>query len=51
MIRRTILMIAVAGIYVWMRRRQQAGAAEVMEDHEAQASWASEGGANPATSV
>jgi hypothetical protein len=52
MIKRTMLIVAMAGVYVWIRRlRQSAAATEKMVNHKAESDWASEGGANPAATV
>jgi hypothetical protein len=51
MIKRALLLLAMAGVYVWIRRQQQAIVPTKDDDHAAEAEWASEGGANPSASV
>lgn len=52
MTKRTLLMFAMAGIYIWIRQMQKAApAADKIANHKAEAEWASEGGANPAAAV
>jgi hypothetical protein len=49
MIRRALILLAMAGIYVAIKRGLQNGGAPA-RDHAAEAQWANEGGANaPAT--
>jgi hypothetical protein len=49
--KRAFLVLAMAGIYVWIRQRQQRLLVPPKRDHEAEANWANEGGGNPSTSV
>jgi hypothetical protein len=49
MIRRTLLLIAVAAIFFSVTRKRRAAAQEA--DHDAEAQWANEGGANAPASV
>ena len=52
MTKRILLICAMAGIYIWIRRLQTAApVAGPSASHKAEAEWASEGGANPAASV
>ena len=51
MFKRALLLLAMAGIYIWIRRQQDAGDSPKNTDHSAEAEWANEGGANPAPSV
>jgi hypothetical protein len=49
MIRRALLLLAMAGIYAAITRRRQTRA-RLVEDRAAEAQWANEGGASaPAT--
>jgi hypothetical protein len=49
MIRRALLLLALAGIYVVIKRSLQTEGRPA-KDHDAEAQWANEGGANaPAT--
>jgi hypothetical protein len=49
MIRRVLLLLAIAGIYVAVARRRQTTGRPV-EDHTAESQWANEGGTSgPAT--
>lgn len=50
MIRRALLLLALAGIYVLVKRNAK-GAASPASDHDADARWATEGGANAPASV
>jgi hypothetical protein len=45
--KRTLLVFAMAGIYVWIRHQQQRLMAPTKRDREAEANWANEGGGNP----
>jgi hypothetical protein len=49
MIRRALLLIALAALYISVTRRRRAGERE--PDHSAEAQWANEGGANAPASV
>lgn len=51
MIKRALVVLAMAGIYVWIRRQQQRLAQVAEPEHAAEADWANEGGANPAPTV
>jgi hypothetical protein len=48
--KRALFVLAMAGIYIWIRRLQQV-APQKKSDHAAESEWANEGGANPAPSV
>jgi hypothetical protein len=50
MIRRALLLLAIAGIYVAIKRSIQHGV-RLRKDHEAEAQWANEGGANAPSTV
>jgi hypothetical protein len=50
MIRRGLLLLAMAGIYLAIRRSRQTEVRPV-QDHAAEAQWANEGGANAHASV
>jgi hypothetical protein len=50
MIRRAILVVSLAAIYIAYRRWQSNRATSSL-DHEADAQWANEGGANAPASV
>jgi hypothetical protein len=50
MIRRALLLLALAGIYVGIKRKLQ-NDAQPVEDQAAAAQWANEGGANAPSSV
>lgn len=50
MIRRALLLLSLAGIYVAFKRSEQR-AVRRSTDHAADAQWANEGGANAPTSV
>ena len=50
MIRRALLLLAMAAIYVAIKRSLQYGA-QPEEDHAAEAQWANEGGANAPETV
>jgi hypothetical protein len=50
MIRRALLLLAMAGIYVAIRLARQTEVLPV-KDHAAEAQWANEGGANAPASV
>ena len=50
MIRRALLLIALAGIYVWVKRNADQSVPKTSE-HAADASWANEGGANAPSTV
>jgi hypothetical protein len=47
MIKRTLLLLAIAGIYIWIRRNQQSAAPVKEAERAAESEWANEGGANP----
>jgi hypothetical protein len=49
MIRRALLLIAIAAIYVAVTRKPRA--VEPSAEHDADAQWANEGGANAPASV
>jgi|HubBroStandDraft_5_1064220.scaffolds.fasta_scaffold160869_2 hypothetical protein len=49
--RRALTILAMAGIYLWIRRHQQRLLAPPTRDREAEANWANEGGGNSSTSV
>jgi hypothetical protein len=49
MIRSALLLIAIAAIYVAVTRKPRGG--EPSAEHDADAQWANEGGANAPTSV
>jgi hypothetical protein len=49
MIRRALLLIALAALYISVTRRRRD--AEPEADHSAEAQWANEGGANAPASV
>jgi hypothetical protein len=52
MIKRALLLVAMAGVYVRIRRQQQQAIVRTKDDdHAAEAEWATEGGANPSASV
>lgn len=51
MLKRALLVLAMVGVYVWIRRQQQAIVATQKDHHAAEAEWANEGGANPSASV
>jgi uncharacterized iron-regulated membrane protein len=51
MIKRALLLLTMAGIYVWIKRTVEAAAPDKKEDHTAAAEWANEGGANSPASV
>lgn len=51
MFKRALLVLAIAGVYVWIRRQQDAVLSLKKIDHSAEAEWANEGGANPAPTV
>lgn len=50
MIRRTLLLIAAAAVYIAVTRKRRRDATRET-DHEAEAQWANEGGANAPASV
>jgi hypothetical protein len=50
MFRRALLLLAMAGIYVAIRRSLQTEVRRAV-DHEAEAQWANEGGAHASVSV
>ena len=50
MIRRALLLLVMAGIYVAIRRSRQYGGPPG-KDHAAEAQWANEGGANAPETV
>jgi hypothetical protein len=49
MIRRALLLLALAGVYVAITRRRQT--ARLAKDHAAEAQWANEGGASAPAAV
>ena len=50
--KQALILLAMAGVYVWIRRRQRDNLVPVKgADHAAEAEWANEGGANPDVSV
>jgi hypothetical protein len=52
MVKRILLMTAMAGIYMWIRRLQAATTPTRKEDDTtAEATWANEGGNSPSPSV
>ncbi len=51
MFKHALLVLAMAGVYIWIRRQQDAGVSLKKTDHTAEAEWANEGGANAASSV
>jgi len=51
MVKQVLAVLAMAGIYVWIRRQQQNLAPVAKPEHTAEADWANEGGANPAPAV
>jgi hypothetical protein len=50
MIRRALLLLTIAGIYIALKRHGQ-NTKRSANDHAADASWANEGGANAPASV
>jgi hypothetical protein len=48
--KRAFMVLAMAGIYVWIRHHQQRLLAP-KRDREAEANWANEGGGNPSAAV
>jgi uncharacterized iron-regulated membrane protein len=51
MIKRALLLLAAAGIYVWARRRQERMALAIKDERSAESEWANEGGRNPPASA
>jgi hypothetical protein len=51
MIRRAIVLLSLAGLYVWMTRHRDSTIRHKQADHAAEAEWANEGGQNSPTSV
>jgi hypothetical protein len=49
--KRVFTVLAMAGIYLWIRRKQRQLLDAPSRHDLAEASWASEGGANPSPSV
>ena len=49
MVRRILLLLTLAGIYLYVKRSREAKASS--NDHAAEADWANEGGRNPCTAV
>jgi hypothetical protein len=47
MIKRALLLIAMVGVYAWMRRRRRDDMATKKDDRAAEAEWANEGGRIP----
>jgi hypothetical protein len=47
--KRALVILAMTGIYVWIRRTQQRVLA-IAQDQHAKGAWESEGGANPSPS-
>jgi hypothetical protein len=50
MVRRILLLLTIAAVYVAFQRRRN-NARQGVADYEAEAEWANEGGANPSDSV
>jgi hypothetical protein len=51
MFRRALLLLAVAGIYLMIKRSNMRASAPRANDRAAEAQWANEGGANAPASV
>jgi hypothetical protein len=51
MIKRALLLLAAAGIYLWVRRQQGRISLAKQDEHIAESEWANEGGGNPSVSV
>ena len=51
MIRRALLLLTLAGIYLLLKRGSGTVAVSRADDHDADAQWANEGGANAPASV
>jgi hypothetical protein len=49
--KRILLILAMASVYVWIRRLQRSVVADHTAADKAESGWAGEGGANPAPSV
>jgi hypothetical protein len=49
--KRALMILAMAGIYIWVRRKQQQLLDSPSRHELAEAAWASEGGANPSPAV
>lgn len=50
--KRALVILAMAGIYLWVRHRQRQLLDSTSQQHDlAEATWASEGGGNPAPAV
>jgi hypothetical protein len=51
MIKRALLLLAAASIYVWVRRQQGIMTVAKKDERNPEAEWANEGGRNPSASV
>jgi hypothetical protein len=51
MIKRVLLLVAAAGIYLWARRQQEMITLAKKDQRDPEADWANEGGRNPSPSV
>jgi hypothetical protein len=51
MIRRALLLLTIAGIYIALKKRHDQNAKRPANEHAADANWANEGGANAPASV
>jgi hypothetical protein len=51
MIKRAIVLLSLAAIYIWVTRHREALTARRQDDHAAEADWANEGGQNAPPSV
>jgi len=51
MIKRALLVLAAAGIYVWIRRQQGRTTLAKKDERSAESEWANEGGRNPSASA
>jgi hypothetical protein len=49
--KRVFMLLAMAGIYLWVRHKQRQLLDSTLRHDLAEATWASEGGANPAPAV
>jgi hypothetical protein len=49
--KRVLMVLAMAGIYLWIRRIQEDLSRPSPQEDKAEATWASEGGANPSAAV
>lgn len=47
--KRALLLLTLAGLYLYVKHRRDAKAS--WNDHAAEADWANEGGRNPSTAV